>query len=137
MSLDRRRAAMRLMGLPAIYQHPRTTVPHPERLYGSADRSAQIRFDVPRLFRYVATVRKVQHDGCGVLRAMEGAVARFDAPELIFNTDLGSQSTSPQPPNRRKRPDHRRRLWSNRARDIMYVWLGHGLRSVSNVAEGI
>jgi putative transposase len=114
------RRLMRLTGLAAIYQHPRTTVPHPEHrvhpylLRGlPIDRPNQVwcaditYIPMRRGFLYLVAVmdwatRKVlawrvsnTMDVTFCVAAVEEALARFGAPE-IFNTDQGSQFTSPQ-----------------------------------------
>ena len=117
---ERVRRLMRLMGLAAIYQHPRTTVPHPERrvhpylLRGlPIDRPNQVwcaditYIPMRRGFLYLVAVmdwatRKVlawrlsnTMDVAFCVAAVEEALMRFGSPE-IFNTDQGSQFTSPQ-----------------------------------------
>ena len=114
------RRLMRLMGLAAIYQRPRTTVPHPEHrvhpylLRGLLiDRPNQVwcaditYIPMRRGFLYLVAVmdwatRKVlawrlsnTMDVAFCVAAVEEALARFGLPE-IFNTDQGSQFTSPQ-----------------------------------------
>jgi putative transposase len=114
------RRLMRLMGLAAIYQHPRTTVPHPEhRVYPYLlrglliDRPNQVwcaditYIPMRRGFLYLVAVmdwatRKVLSwrlsntlDVAFCVAAVEEALRRFGSPE-IFNTDQGSQFTSPQ-----------------------------------------
>jgi putative transposase len=114
------RRLMRLMGLAAIYQHPRTTVPHPEhRVYPYLlrglliDRPNQVwcaditYIPMRRGFLYLVAVmdwatRKVLSwrlsntmDVAFCVAAVEEALTRFGSPE-IFNTDQGSQFTSPQ-----------------------------------------
>ena len=115
---ERVRRLMRVMGLAAIYQRPRTTIPHPEhRVYPYLLRGAVV--DRPnqawctdityipmrRGFLYLVAVmdwatRRVLSwrvsntmdvDFC--LEALEEALARFGRPE-IFNSDQGSQFTS-------------------------------------------
>ena len=111
---------MRLMGLAAIYQRPRTTVPHPEHrvhpylLRGLLiDRPNQVwcaditYIPMRRGFLYLVAVmdwatRKVlawrlsnTMDVAFCVAAVEEALARFGSPE-IFNTDQGSQFTSPR-----------------------------------------
>jgi putative transposase len=117
---ERVRRLMRLMGLAAIYQRPRTTVPHPEHrvhpylLRGLLiDRPNQVwcaditYIPMRRGFLYLVAVmdwatRKVlawrlsnTMDVAFCVAAVEEALARFGSPE-IFNTDQGSQFTSPQ-----------------------------------------
>jgi putative transposase len=114
------RRLMRVMGLTAIYQHPRTTVPHPEHrvhpylLRGlPIDRPNQVwcaditYIPMRRGFLYLVAVmdwatRKVlawrlsnTMDVAFCVAAVAEALARFGVPE-IFNTDQGSQFTSPQ-----------------------------------------
>jgi putative transposase len=116
----RMRRLMGLMGLTPIYQPPRTTVPHPgHRLYPylvrglTIDRPNQVwcaditYVPMRRGFFYLVAVmdwatRKVlswrlsntlEVEFC--LEAVEEALADFGQPE-IFNTDRGSQFTSPQ-----------------------------------------
>jgi len=116
----RMRRLMGLMGLEPIYQRPRTTVPHPERLVHpyllrglSIDRANQVwcaditYIPMRRGFLYLVAVmdwatRKVlawrlsnTMDVEFCLAAVEEALARFGTPE-IFNTDQGSQFTSPR-----------------------------------------
>ncbi len=108
------------MGLAAIYQRPRTTVPHPEhRIYPYllrnlvVDRPNQVwcaditYIPMRRGFLYLVAVmdwatRRVLSwrlsntmdvDFC--ITALEEALARFGRPE-IFNSDQGSQFTSPR-----------------------------------------
>ena len=114
------RRLMSRMGLAAVYQRPRTTVPHPEhRIYPYLLRNLVI--DQPnqvwcadityipmrRGFLYLVSVmdwatRRVLSwrlsntmdvDFC--ITALQEALARCGRPE-IFNTDQGSQFTSPQ-----------------------------------------
>jgi putative transposase len=114
------RRLMAKMGLAPIYQRPRTTVPHPEhRVFPYLLRDLAI--DHPnhvwcadltyipmrRGFLYLVAVmdwatRKVlawrvsntmEVEFC--IEALEEAMARFGRPE-IFNTDQGSQFTSPR-----------------------------------------
>jgi putative transposase len=114
------RRLMAKMGLMPIYQRPRTTVPHPEhRTYPYLlremviDRPNQVwcadltYIPVRRGFLYLVAVmdwatRKVLSwrvsntmDVEFCLEALEEALARFGRPE-IFNTDQGSQFTSPR-----------------------------------------
>ncbi len=116
----RMRRLMRQMGLVAIYQRPRTTIAQPEHkvhpylLRGLAiDRpnqvwSADITYiPMRRGFLYLVAVmdwatRKVlawrlsnTMDVAFCVAAVEEALTRFGPPE-IFNTDQGSQFTSPQ-----------------------------------------
>ncbi len=117
---QRVRRLMAKMGLEAIYQAPRTTVPHPEhKTYKYLlrdlviDRPNQVwcaditYIPMRRGFLYLVAVmdwatRKVlswrlsntmEADFC--IEAVEEALARYGAPE-IFNTDQGSQFTSPR-----------------------------------------
>jgi putative transposase len=114
------RRLMRKMGLAAIYQRPRTTVPHPEHstypylLRGLAiDRPDQVwcaditYIPMRRGFLYLVAVmdwasrmvlawrlcNTMEADFC--IEALEEALARHGRPE-IFNTDQGSQFTSPR-----------------------------------------
>ena len=114
------RRLMAKMGLAAVYQRPRTTVPHPEhRVYPyllrglAIDRPDQVwcaditYLPMRRGFLYLVAVmdwasRKVlawrlsntmEADFC--IEALEEALARHGRPE-IFNTDQGSQFTSPR-----------------------------------------
>ena len=109
---------MRLMGLEAIYQRPRTSMPHPEhRIYPYLLRGLDINrpdmvwaadityVPMRRGFMYLVAVmdwhsRKVlswrlsntlDSDFC--VSALEEAIARYGRPE-IFNTDQGCQFTS-------------------------------------------
>lgn len=121
-TVGRKRAArlMAKMGLSLIYQKPRTSVPHPQHpiyrylLKGLAiERPNQVwcaditYIPIRRGFLYLVAImdwatRKVlawrlsntmEADFC--IEALEEALARFGAPE-IFNTDQGSQFTSPR-----------------------------------------
>jgi putative transposase len=114
------RRLMAKMGLEPIYQRPRTTVLHPERqIYPYLLRELVIErpnqvwcsdityIPMQRGFLYLVAVmdwatRKVlswrvsntmEADFC--IEALEEALERFGKPE-IFNTDQGSQFTSPQ-----------------------------------------
>jgi putative transposase len=114
------RRLMARMGLAPIYQQPRTTVPHPEhRVYPYLLRDLVIErpnqvwcadltyIPMRRGFLYLVAVmdwatRKVLSwrvsntmDVEFCLEALEEALARFGKPE-IFNTDQGSQFTSPR-----------------------------------------
>ena len=114
------RRLMAKMGLVPIYQRPRTTVPHPEhRVYPyllrdmAIDRPNQVwcaditYIPMRRGFLYLVAVmdwatRKVLSwrvsntmDVEFCLEALEEAMARFGRPR-IFNTDQGSQFTSPR-----------------------------------------
>ena len=114
------RRLMAKMGLAPIYQRPRTTVPHPEhRVFPYLLRDLAIErpnqvwcadityLPMRRGFLYLVTVmdwatRKVLSwrlsntlDVEFCLGALEEALARFGRPE-IFNTDQGSQFTSPR-----------------------------------------
>jgi putative transposase len=114
------RRLMAKMGLAPIYQRPRTTVPHPEhRIYPYLlrdlviDRPNQVwcadltYIPMRRGFLYLVAVmdwtsRKVLSwrvsntmDVEFCLEALEEALERFGKPE-IFNTDQGSQFTSPR-----------------------------------------
>jgi putative transposase len=114
------RRLMARMGLAAIYQPPRTTVPHPEhRTYPDLLRGLRIErpdqvwcsdityIPMRRGFLYLVAVmdwatRKVLSwrlsntlaaEFC--IAALEEALARYGRPD-IFNTDQGSQFTSPR-----------------------------------------
>ena len=114
------RRLMRRMGLAAVYQRPRTTVPHPEHTVFpyllrdlTIDRPNQVwcsditYIAMRRGFLYLVAVmdwasRRVlswqvsntmDTDFC--IEAVDEAIARFGAPEF-FNTDQGSQFTSPR-----------------------------------------
>jgi putative transposase len=114
------RRLMATMGLEPIYQRPRTTVPHPEhQIYPYLLREMVIErpnqvwcadiTDIPmrRGFLYLVAVmdwasRKVLSwrvsntmDADFCIEALEEALERFGKPE-IFNTDQGSQFTSPR-----------------------------------------
>ena len=114
------RRLMALMGLAPIYQRPRTTVPNPEHRVWPyllrdvvVDRPNQVwAMDITyipmrRGFLYLAAVmdwatRKVLSwrvsntmDVEFCIEALEEALARFGRPD-IFNTDQGSQFTSPR-----------------------------------------
>ena len=113
------RRLMARMGLAAIYQQPRTTVPHPEhRTYPYLLRGLRIErpdqvwcsdityIPMRRGFLYLVAVmdwatRKLlswrlsntlEAEFC--IAALEEALARYGRPD-IFNTDQGSQFTSP------------------------------------------
>ncbi len=114
------RRLMAKMGLAPIYQRPRTTVPHPEhRVYPyllrdlAIDKPNQVwcaditYIPMRRGFLYLVAImdwtsRKVlswrvsntmEVEFC--IEALEEALKRFGRPE-IFNTDQGSQFTSPR-----------------------------------------
>ncbi len=112
------RRLMRLMGLAAIYQAPRTSAPHPaHRVYPyllkglAIERPNQVwcaditYIPVQRGFLYLVAImdwatRKVlawrlsnTMDVGFCLEALDEAMARYGRPE-IFNTDQGSQFTS-------------------------------------------
>jgi putative transposase len=114
------RRLMAKMGLAAIYQRPRTTVPHPEhRIYPyllrdlTVDQPNQVwcaditYIPMRRGFLYLVAImdwasRKVLSwrlsntmDVEFCLEALDEALARFGRPG-IFNTDQGSQFTSPR-----------------------------------------
>jgi putative transposase len=114
------RRLMAKMGLAPIYQRPRTTVPHPEhRVYPyllrdlMIDRPNQVwcsditYIPMRRGFLYLVAImdwasRKVLSwrvsntmDVEFCLEALEEALARFGKPD-IFNSDQGSQFTSPR-----------------------------------------
>ncbi len=109
---------MRLMGPEAIYQAPRTSVPHPaHRIYShllkgmAIDRSDQVwcaditYIPVQRGFLYLVAImdwatrhvlsRRLSNtmDAGFCVEALQEALARYGRPE-IFNTDQGSQFTS-------------------------------------------
>jgi len=112
------RRLMRLMGLAAIYQVPRTSAPHPtHRIYPyllkglAIDRPNQVwcaditYIPVQRGFLYLVAIMDwaTRHvlswrlsntmDARFCVEALEEALARYGKPE-IFNTDQGSQFTS-------------------------------------------
>ena len=112
------RRLMRLMGLEAIYQAPRTSTPHPEhRIYPYLLRDLKItRADhvwcadityipVKRGFLYLVAIMDwaTRHvlsfrlsntmDAGFCIEALREAMAKYGKPE-IFNTDQGSQFTS-------------------------------------------
>ena len=112
------RRLMRLMGLEAIYQAPKTSEPHPaHRIYPyllrrlTIDRPNQVwcaditYIPVQRGFLYLVAIMDwaTRHviawrlsnsmDARFCLEALNEALARYDRPE-IFNTDQGSQFTS-------------------------------------------
>jgi len=114
------RRLMAKMGLEPIYLRPRTTVPHPERqIYPYLLRELVIQrpnqvwcadityIPMQRGFLYLVAVmdwvtRKVLSwrvsntmDADFCIEALEEALERFGRPE-IFNTDQGSQFTSPR-----------------------------------------
>jgi putative transposase len=114
------RRLMAKIGLAAIYQRPRTTIPHPEhRIYPYllrnqvVDRPDQVwcaditYIPMRRGFLYLVAVmdwstRRVLSwrlsntmDADFCIAALEEALARFSRPE-IFNSDQGSQFTSPR-----------------------------------------
>jgi len=114
------RRLMARMGLQPIYQRPRTTVPHPgHRIYPYLlrdmviDRPDQVwcaditYIPMRRGFHYLVAImdwsaRKVLSwrlsntmDAEFCIEALEEALMRFGRPE-IFNTDQGSQFTSPR-----------------------------------------
>ena len=120
MGRKRIRRLMAKMGLVPIYQRPRTTVPNPEhRIYPYLLREMAITcpnqvwcadityIPMRRGFLYLVAVmdwasRKVLSwrvsntmDTEFCVAALEEALARFGRPE-IFNTDQGSQFTSPR-----------------------------------------
>jgi putative transposase len=117
-SRKRVRRLMRLLGLQAVYQRPRTSQPHPEhRIYPYLLRDLQITrpnhvwcsdvtyIPLQRGFLYLVAVmdwasRKVLSwrlsntlDPTFCVEALEEALERYGPPE-IFNTDQGSQFTS-------------------------------------------
>jgi putative transposase len=112
------RRLMRLMGLSAIYQAPRTSDPHPEhRIYPYLLRNLQISrpnhvwcadityIPVQRGFLYLVAIMDwaTRHvlawrlsntlDARFCIEALNEALARYGKPE-IFNTDQGGQFTS-------------------------------------------
>jgi len=112
------RRLMRMMGLQAIYQAPRTSTPHPEhRIYPYLlrgmviDRPGQVwcaditYIPVQHGFLYLVAImdwasRHVLSwrlsntmDASFCIEALEEALAKYGKPE-IFNTDQGSQFTS-------------------------------------------
>jgi len=112
------RRLMRLMGLEAIYQAPRTSDPHPEhRIYPYLLRNLEINrpnqvwcadityIPVQRGFLYLVAIMDwaTRHvltwrlsntmDASFCVDALNEALARYGKPE-IFNTDQGSQFTS-------------------------------------------
>ena len=112
------RRLMRLMGLEAIYQAPRTSAPHPEhRIYPyllgnlAVNRANQVwcaditYIPVSRGFLYLVAIMDwaTRHvlswrlsnsmDASFCVEALNEALARYGRPE-IFNTDQGSQFTS-------------------------------------------
>lgn len=114
------RRLMAKMGLRAVYQRPRTSVPHPEHkvwpylLRGMAiDRPNQVwcadisTIPMRRGFLYLVAImdwatRRVLSwrlsntlEVAFRIEALEDAMARYGCPE-IFNTDQGSQFTSPR-----------------------------------------
>jgi putative transposase len=114
------RRLMAMMGLEPIYQRPRTTIPHPgHRIYPYllremvVDRPNQVwcaditYIPMRRGFLYLVAVmdwstRKVLSwrvsntmDVEFCIEALEEALARFGRPD-IFNSDQGSQFTSPR-----------------------------------------
>ncbi|AWB08076.1 IS3 family transposase (plasmid) [Azospirillum humicireducens] len=114
------RRLMVRMGLQAVYQRPKTTVPHPEHKVWpyllrdlTIDRPNQVwcsditYIPMRRGFLYLVAVmdwatRKVLSwrlsntmDFAFCIEAVEEAMARYGRPD-IFNTDQGSQFTSPR-----------------------------------------
>ena len=112
------RRLMRLMGLQAIYQPPRTSDPHPEhRIYPYLLRNLEVNrpnqvwcadityIPVQRGFLYLVAIRDwaSRHvlawrlsntmDASFCVEALNEALAKYGKPE-IFNTDQGSQFTS-------------------------------------------
>jgi len=112
------RRLMRLMGLQAIYQAPRTSDPHPEhRIYPYLLRNLEITrpnqvwcadityIPVQRGFLYLVAIMDwaTRHvlawrlsntmDACFCVEALNEALSNYGKPE-IFNTDQGSQFTS-------------------------------------------
>ncbi len=148
------RRLMAKMGLAPIYQRPRTTVPHPEhRIYPYLlrdlviDRPNQVwcaditYIPMRRGFLYLVAVmdwatRKVLSwrvsntmDVEFCIEALEEALARFGPPK-IFNTDQGSQFTSPRFTDAGAEAEH-----EARSQDAVWIHLGvHGGNDHSNVA---
>jgi len=112
------RRLMKLMGLEAIYQAPRTSTPHPEhRVYPYLLRNLEIirpnhvwcaditYIPVQRGFLYLVAIMDwaTRHvlawrlsntmDASFCIEALNEALSRYGKPE-IFNTDQGSQFTS-------------------------------------------
>lgn len=112
------RRLMRLMGIEAIYQTPRTSIPHPNhKIYPYLLRDLEIThpnqvwctdityIPMGRGFLYLVAImdwysRKVLSwrlsntlDTHFCLEALEEAIGKYGAPD-IFNTDQGSQFTS-------------------------------------------
>ena len=112
------RRLMRLMGLAAIYQAPRTSAPHPEhRIYPYLLGNLEIKrpnqvwcadityIPVQRGFLYLVAIMDwaTRHvlswrlsntmDASFCVEALNEALARYGRPQ-IFNTDQGSQFTS-------------------------------------------
>jgi putative transposase len=112
------RRLMRLMGLEAIYQAPRTSAPHPaHRIYPYLLRNLEVNrpnqvwcadityIPVQRGFLYLVAIMDwaTRHvlawrlsntmDASFCVEALNEALARYGRPE-IFNTDQGSQFTS-------------------------------------------
>ena len=112
------RRLMRLMGLAAVYQKPRTSVPHPQHpVYPYLLRNLTIvrpnqvwcaditYIPMPRGFLYLVAImdwysRKVLSwrlsntlDADFCVAALEEAIGKYGCPE-IFNTDQGCQFTS-------------------------------------------
>jgi len=117
-SRKRVRRLMRLLGLQAVFQRPRTSQPHPEhRIYPYLLRGLEITrpnhvwcadvtyIPLQRGFLYLVAVmdwasRKVLSwrlsntlEASFCVEALQEALERYGAPE-IFNTDQGSQFTS-------------------------------------------
>ena len=117
-SRKRVRRLLRKMGLRAVYQQPRTTVPHPEhRVYPYLLRDRAVEqaneawcadvtyIPLQRGFLYLVAIqdwasRRVLSwrlsntmDASFCVEALEEALGRYGTPE-IFNTDQGSQFTS-------------------------------------------
>ena len=108
------RCLMRLMGLTAIYQAPRTSAPHPaHRIYPYLLRNLDVNrpnqvwcadityIPVQRGFLYLVAIMDwaTRHvlsntmDASFCVEALNEALSRYGNPE-IFNTDQGSQFTS-------------------------------------------
>jgi putative transposase len=98
---------MKKMGIEALYRKPNTSKKHPgHKIYPYLLRGLDITYlPMAKGFAYLTVIfdwysRKVLSwrvsntmDNSFCLEALEGAIARYDTPE-IFNTDQGSQFTS-------------------------------------------
>ena len=137
-SRKRVRRLMRLLGLQAIFQRPRTSQPHPEhRIYPYLLRDLQITrpdhvwcadvtyIPLQRGFLYLVAVmdwasRKVLSwrlsntlETSFCVEALQEALERYGAPE-IFNSDQGGHSPASISPTRSRRPAFASR-WTARA----------------------